>query len=289
MNLLPNEVRRILELFALRWTHILRFIVEIFIIGFCFYKLWLFIQGTRAVHLVKGLVFLLIFAFLANILGLEAITLILRYLGAVAVIAFVVLFQPELRRGLARLGENPLFASSWKEEEVIEEIVKSANFLSRKKVGALIALERDIGLRSYTETGVEMDSRVSSELLNTIFMPNTPLHDGAVIIQRERVTAAGCILPLAESIDMAKMMGTRHLAAIGLATETDAAVVVVSEETGTISVGIRGKLTRDLDGATLQKFLLNTCSFRSKQKKSSLWQRKIMRRKVKVTDEKATS
>lgn len=277
-----------MELLAPGWMHILRFIAEIFIISFCFYKLWLFIRGTRAVHLVKGLVFLLIFAFLANILGLDIITLILRYLGAVAVIAFIVLFQPELRRGLARLGENPLFASSWKEEEVIEEIVKSANFLSRKKVGALIALERDIGLRNYVETGVEMDSRVSSEFLNTIFMPNTPLHDGAVIIQGERVAAAGCILPLAEASDMIKMMGTRHLAAIGLTVETDAAAVVVSEETGAISVGIGGKLTRDLDGATLQKFLLNIYSSRGKQKKSSLWRRKIIRRKVKVTDEKAT-
>lgn len=277
-----------MELLPPEWVCILRFIAEIFIISFCFYKLWLFIRGTRAVHLVKGLVFLLIFAFLANILGLDTITLILRYLGAVAVIAFIVLFQPELRRGLARLGENPLFASSWKEEEVIEEIVKSANFLSRKKVGALIALERDVGLRNYVETGVEMDSRVSSEFLNTIFMPNTPLHDGAVIVQRERIAAAGCILPLSEASDMVKMMGTRHLAAIGLTVETDAVVVVISEETGAISVGIGGKLTRDLDGAALQKLLLNIYSSRGKQKKSSLWRKKIIRKKVKITDEKAT-
>ncbi len=277
-----------LELLISGWQDILRFIAEIVIISFCFYKLWLFIRGTRAIHLVKGLVLLIIFAFLANVLGLNTITLILRYLGAVAVIAFVVLFQPELRRGLARLGENPLFASSWKEEEVIEEIVKSANFLSRKKVGALIALERDIGLRNYVETGIEMDSRVSSELLNTIFMPNTPLHDGAVIIQGERVAAAGCILPLAEATDMTKMTGTRHLAAIGLTEETDAAAVIISEETGAISVGIGGKLTRDLDGATLQKLLLNIYSSRRKREKSSLWQRKIIRRKVKVADEKTT-
>ena len=278
-----------LELLASGWPDILRFIAEIFIISFCFYKLWLFIRGTRAVHLVKGLVLLIIFAFLANILGLNTITRILGYLGAVAVIAFVVLFQPELRRGLARLGENPLFASSWKEEEVIEEIVKSANFLSRKKVGALIALERDIGLRNYVETGVEMDSRVSSELLNTIFMPNTPLHDGAVIIQGERIVAAGCILPLAEATDMVRITGTRHLAAVGLTEETDAAAVVVSEETGAISVGIGGKLTRDLDGATLQKFLLNIYSSRGKKKKSSLWQRKTIGRKIKVADEKTTA
>jgi len=217
-------------------------------------------------------------------LGLNTINLILRYLGAVAVIAFVVLFQPELRRGLARLGENPLFSSSWKEEEVIVEIVKSANFLSRKKVGALIALERDIGLRNYVETGVEMDSRVSSEILNSIFMPNTPLHDGAVIIQGERIAAAGCLLPLAESPDMIRIMGTRHLAAIGLTEETDAAAVVISEETGAISVGIGGKLTRDLDGATLQKFLLNIYfSSPRKGKKTYFWQRKI-----KVADEKTT-
>lgn len=276
-----------LELLIPRWQDILRFIAEILIISFCFYKLWLFIRGTRAIHLVKGLVLLVIFAFLADILGLDIITRILGYLGAVAVIAFVVLFQPELRRGLARLGKNPLFASTWREEEMIEEIVKSANFLSRKKVGALIALERDVGLRSYMETGVEMDSRVSSELLNTIFMPNTPLHDGAVIIQRERVVAAGCILPLAEATDTAKMTGTRHLAVIGLTEETDAVAVVVSEETGAISVGVEGKLTRDLDGATLQKLLLNICSPRRRQKTSSRWRRKIIRRKVKVTDEKA--
>ena len=276
-----------LELLVSGWQDILRFIAEIFIISFCFYKLWLFIRGTRAVHLVKGLVFLLMFSFLANILGLTTITRILGYLGAVAIIAFIVLFQPELRRGLARLGENPLFASSWKEEEVIEEMVKSANFLSRKKVGALIVLERDIGLRNYVETGIEMDSQVSSELLNTIFMPNTTLHDGAVIIQGQRIMAAGCILPLAENTDLARTMGTRHLAAKGLTTETDAIALIISEETGAVSVGVEGKLTRDLDGATLQKFLLNIYSSRRKQKKSSLWQRKIIRRKVRVTDEKA--
>ncbi len=270
---------------SIRWLDILRFIVEVFIISFFFYKIWLFIRGTRAVHVMKGLVLLIVAAFLANVFNLHAITLILRYLMPVSVIAFIILFQPELRRGLARLGENPLFASPWKEEEVIEEIVKSSNFLSRKKVGALIALERDIGLRNYAETGVEMDSRVSSELLNSIFMPNTPLHDGAVIIQGERVSAAGCILPLAEAADSVGTVGTRHLAAMGLTEQTDAVVVVVSEETGAISAGIGGKLTRDLDGATLQKFLLKVYSSRRKKRTSM---KVATKEEVKVANEKTT-
>lgn len=268
---------------SIEWQDILRFVVEIFIISFFFYKIWLFIRGTRAVHVVKALVLLIVAAFLVNVFKLHALILIVRYLMPVSVIAFVILFQPELRRGLARLGENPLFASPWKEEEVVEEIVKSANFLSRKKVGALIALERDIGLRNYAETGVEMDSRISSELLNSIFMPNTPLHDGAVIIQGERVVAAGCILPLAEATDSVKTIGTRHLAAIGLTEETDAVVVIVSEETGAISAGIGGKLTRDLDGATLQKFLAKLYS--SQRKKRTLL-RGTTKEEVKAANEK---
>ncbi|MCD5390575.1 diadenylate cyclase CdaA [candidate division NPL-UPA2 bacterium] len=271
-------------LFSIRWLDILRFIVEVFIISFFFYKIWLFIRGTRAVHVMKALVLLIVAAFLANVFKLHTLTLIVRYLMPVSVIAFIILFQPELRRGLARLGENPLFGSPWK-EEVIEEMVKSANFLSRKKVGALIALERDIGLRNYAETGVEMDSRVSSELLNSIFMPNTPLHDGAVIIQGDRIAAAGAILPLAEAADSVKTIGTRHLAAMGLTEETDAVVVVVSEETGAISAGIGGKLTRDLDGATLQKFLLKVYS--SRQKKRTSIRRRDIKGEVKVANEKA--
>ncbi len=270
---------------SIRWLDILRFIVEVFIISFFFYKIWLFIRGTRAVHVMKALVLLIVAAFLANVFKLDTLTLIVRYLMPVSVIAFIILFQPELRRGLARLGENPLFGSPWKEEEVIEEMVKSANFLSRKKVGALIALERDIGLRNYAETGVEMDSRVSSELLNSIFMPNTPLHDGAVIIQGDRIAAAGAILPLAEATVSVKTIGTRHLAAMGLTEETDAVVVGVSEETGAISAGIGGKLTRDLDGATLQKFLLKVYSTR--RKKGTSLSRRAIKGEVKAANEKA--
>lgn len=234
-----------------------KIILEIFIIGFIYYMIFLFIRGSRAVQLLKGLTVIALLFIISQQAELKTITWILTKIFPISVLAFLIIFQPELRRGLAQLGQ---FGAMMREEKIIDEVVKSAVILSKKKIGALIALERDTGLRSYIESGVPLDSKVTSELINTIFMPNTPLHDGGIIIQNGVITAAGCLFPLSQDPRLSKTMGTRHRAAVGLTEETDAVVVVVSEETGAISVSIAGKLTRDLDKETLLKILSNLFS-----------------------------
>jgi len=249
---------------ALEFSNIWKIVLEILILWFIFYMILLFIKGSRTVQVIKGLIIILILLVLTQQLGLTTISWIITKVFPISILAFLIIFQPELRRGLARLGQ---FGAMLKEERVIDEIVKSASILSKKKIGALIAIEREVGLRPYIESGVTIDSKVTSELINTIFMPNTPLHDGGIIVQGSAIVAAGCLFPLSQDQRLSKTTGTRHRAAIGLAEETDAVVVVVSEETGAISVSIAGKLTRDLDKETLSKILNNLFSAQ-KQKKS---------------------
>jgi diadenylate cyclase len=188
-------------------------------------------------------------------LNLEVINWILARIFTIAVVAILIIFQPELRRGLARLGQSSIFGAFARESKVIDEIIKAAVNLSSKKIGAIIALEREMGLKTYIESGVPIGAKVKSELINTIFMPNTPLHDGGLIIRENRIQAAGCLFPLTESPHVSKTLGTRHRAALGLSEETDAVVLVVSEETGTISLAVAGKLIRSLDKDTLKRSL----------------------------------
>ena len=241
-------------------------ILEIVILWFTYYLVFLFIRGSRAVQLLKGLIHIVLLFLIAQWLELTTVSWIITKIFPISVLAFLIIFQPELRRGLVRLGQLGMML---KEEKVIDEIVKSATILSKKKIGALIAIEREIGLRPYIESGVPLDSKVTSELINTIFMPNTPLHDGGIIIEGGTIVAAGCLFPLSQDSRLSKTMGTRHRAAIGLVEETDAVVVVVSEETGAISVAIAGKLTRDLDKETLLKILNNL--FRQQKQKRSIF------------------
>lgn len=237
------------------WNIISPFI-EILILWYVIYILLVFIKGTRTVQVLKGLFMLIVAFFLSQIIDLAVINWILMRVFAIAVVAFFIIFQPELRRGLARLGQSPFFGVFSKEHRrIIDEIIKAVVALSRKKIGALIALEREIGLRTYIESGIPLASKVSSEIINTIFMPNTPLHDGGVIMRGGRVQAAGCLFPLTENPKVSKTLGTRHRAALGLSEETDAVVIVVSEETGTISLAVSGKLTRNVDEGTLRKSL----------------------------------
>ncbi len=239
------------------------FFLEILILWFFFYLAFLFIRGSRTVQLLKGLIIIALLLVATQQLGLTTISWIITKIFPISVLAIVIIFQPELRRALTRLGE---FGAFLKEEKVIDEIVKSATILSKKKIGALIAIERETGLRPFIESGVSIESKVTSELINTIFMPNTPLHDGGVIIQENTIAAAGCLFPLSQDQRLSKTMGTRHRAAIGLTEETDAVVVIVSEETGAISVSIAGKITRDLDKTTLLKILNNLFSTRHRRK-----------------------
>lgn len=221
-----------------------KFLIEIAILWFAFYMLLVFIKDTRALQVLKGIVILVIIFLLTKELQLETINWILTKLFTISVIAFLIIFQPELRRGLARIGQFGIF---YHQQQAIDEIVKAVFIMAKKKMGAIIAIEREIGLKPYIESGVKIDSHVSSELLNTIFAPNTPLHDGGVIIQGSIVSAAGCLFPLTQNPHVSSYFGTRHRAAMGLSEETDAIVVVVSEETGGISIASNGKLTHDID------------------------------------------
>ncbi|MBI2870432.1 MAG: TIGR00159 family protein [Candidatus Omnitrophica bacterium] len=229
--------------------------VEIAIIWFILYIIILFIRGTRAVQVLAGMGVLILASFLAQRLGLDAINWVLTKVFAFGAVAFLILFQPELRKGLARIGQRQFFWERTQASRTVDAVVKAVGELSRKKIGALIALERTIGLRSFAEDAIPLDAAVTQELLETIFMPNTPLHDGGVVIQEERVAACGCLFPLTQSESVLSTLGTRHRAALGLAEETDAICVVVSEETGTLSVAVDGRLMRDLDPAKVRELL----------------------------------
>ncbi len=194
-------------------------------------------RGTRAVHMFFGLVILFILSVVAQWAHLMALNWIISSLKTVWVIAFVIIFQPELRRALASLGQHRFLSRFFTVEEtgVLPEIIKSVTRLADKGIGAIIVLEKDMGLKNYIETGTKIDARLTAELIETIFSPTSPLHDGAVIVQNDRITAAGCILPLTQDQRLSVSLGTRHRAAIGLTEETDAVVIVVSEETQAIS------------------------------------------------------
>lgn len=231
---------------------IVRIISEVFLLAVIYYLIFLFIRGSRAVQLLKGLLIIIALLILTQQLGLSTVNWIITKILPLSVLALLIIFQPELRRGLARLGQ---FGAVLREEKVLDEIVKAVTVLSKKKIGALIAIEKEVGLRPYIESGIPLYSKVTSELINTIFMPNTPLHDGGIIIEGDLLASAGCLFPLSQDPRLSKTMGMRHRAAIGLSEETDAVVVAVSEETGAISLAIAGRLTRDLDKENLLKSL----------------------------------
>ena len=234
-------------------------VIDVLIVAFLLYRLFTLMRGTRAVHMFFGLIVLFFLSVVAQWMNLMALNWIVSSLKTVWVIAFVIIFQPELRRALASLGQHRVLSRFFTEEiGVIPEIVKAASRLADKGIGAIIVIEKDMGLKNYIETGTRINARVSTELLETIFTPKSPLHDGAVIIQNDQVVAAGAILPLTQDQRLSAALGTRHRAALGLAEETDAAVVVVSEETHTISLAQDGKLKRKIDTNTLRTDLIKT-------------------------------
>lgn len=250
-------------------------IADIIIVAYVSYKAIRLVQGTRAVQLLKGLVVLVVSTKLSEWLGLYTINWILRNAMTVGVIALLVVFQPELRRALEQLGRGKFFSSpllGLRDEEVdkvMEQLASAVSVMSRDKIGVLIVLERETGLNEYVETGIGIGAEVSAELLINIFIPNTPLHDGAVIIKNDKVVAASCYLPLTENPNLSKELGTRHRAALGVTEESDAVAVIVSEETGVISVAKEGKLTRYLDIKTLKSMLKDI--YKLKDKKAPLW------------------
>lgn len=237
------------------WT-----VLDIIIISYIIYRLLLLIRDTRAEQLLKGLVVLLGLSLGARYLGLDALRWLMDKIWTMLFIALPVVFQPELRRALEQLGRTSFFQSTRQslDEAVtnaIDEMAEACQRLSAARTGALIVWERDTGLDEYMETGTRVDGVVTSQLLLNLFEPNTPLHDGAVIIRRARIERAGCVLPLTDNKQLDWRLGTRHRAALGISEVSDAVVVVVSEETGTISVAQGGRITRNLSTETLCKVL----------------------------------
>ncbi|KJJ83432.1 hypothetical protein OMAG_002698 [Candidatus Omnitrophus magneticus] len=238
----------IIDFISLYWDTLL----EIGILWVTYYMLFLILSGTMAEQVMKGIIIIVVIVAVTREINLVIINWILTKLLPLSVVAFFIIFQPELRRGLARLGR---FGGNNGKKAAIGEISKATMVLSKKKVGGLIAIERKVGLRRYVESGVGIDAEVTSELINTIFVTSSPLHDGGIIISGDRIEAAACLFPLTQNTNIPKTVGTRHRAAIGLSEETDSIVIVVSEETGNISVAIGGRITRDLEPKNVSKFL----------------------------------
>lgn len=232
-------------------------LLDILLVAFIIYRIILLIKGTRAVQMLVGLAVLLIIYVASQVGGLYTLNWILDNFLSSIILVIVVLFQHDIRRALIHVGRNPFFADlSFREEtRVIDELCKGCSVLSQKGLGALIVIERETGLNDFLEVGAELDAKPSSDLIHAIFHHASPIHDGAVILQRGRITSAGCFLPLTQNPDVDPRFGTRHRAAIGLTELVDAVVIVVSEETGRVSVVVGGKITRELEVATLKKVL----------------------------------
>jgi diadenylate cyclase len=234
-------------------------LVDILIVAFLIYQLLQFIRGTHAVQMALGALVLVLLYWLSQLLHLETVNWLLRTFMPYLVFGIIVVFQAEIRKVLAQLGKTPLpgVFGSPRTEEVIDEVVLASTTLAAQRTGAIVVIERDMGLRSYIETGIALDAYVTYDLLISIFNPGTPLHDGAVIVQGNRVAAAACFLPLTVNPQLSRELGSRHRAAIGVTEDTDALAVVVSEETGVISLVVGGRIRRELDGASLKAALLD--------------------------------
>ncbi len=242
------------------WTS-LRSSVEIFIIFLMLYFVLCFMQGTKGVGILRGLAFSLVIVtvallFVIRKLQLYTVDWLLTQFLPWVTIPFIILFQPELRRALVRLGQNPFLGAFFKTEPpIIDEVVKAANTLSKNRLGGIIAIERKVGLENFIEGGSRINADLSSELINTIFLPSSPMHDGAIIVQGQKIAAAGCLLPLSDNPNVDKLFGTRHRAGLGLTEETDAISIIVSERTGNISLAVKGQLTSGYDVQGLRKTL----------------------------------
>lgn len=252
-------------------------IVDVLLVWLVIYQLIKVVKGTKAVQLLKGIFAIVIARILTELFDLTTLGWLIDQVLSWGVLAVIIIFQPELRRALEQLGRGRLFARTLLEEEeerkrLLEAFSKSVNYMAKRRIGALIAIEKETGLNEYIETGTPLDSKVTSELLINIFIPNAPLHDGAVILQRNRIAAASCYLPLSESPFISKELGTRHRAALGLSEVSDAVIIIVSEETGAISLATEGDLHRDIDieefGVRLEKLWFGE---EAEQKETSRW------------------
>jgi diadenylate cyclase len=237
----------------IRWQDVL----DILIVTVIIYRILLIIKGTRAAQMLIGIGVLFIALLFSKYLGLYTIDWIIQSLWAQIVLALIILFQPEIRKTLAQMGEARFLPSFTSVEELryLEEIVKGTVALANRKIGALIVIEKETSLDDITEMGTKLDARVSRELLLSIFHPSSPIHDGAIVIRGNRVVAAGCFLPLTLSMDISKAFGTRHRAGLGLTEETDAVVLIVSEETGSITTAVGDDMEKNINIGDLRDFL----------------------------------
>jgi len=238
--------------------NILKPIIEITILWFVFYRIFVFFEGTRAFQVLKGIIILVVAFIFSQRFGFNTLEWLLTKFFAISIVGFLIIFQPELRQGLARLGQQHLFGLVLKQEEVeqiIKEICDAVESLSKSKIGMIIAIERESILKTYVESGIFIDSKISSELIKSVFMTSSPLHDGGMIIQSDRILAAVCVFPLTENPNFSKTLGTRHRAAVGLTEQTDAISVIVSEETGKISLAIDGRLSSIANKESLEEEL----------------------------------
>jgi uncharacterized protein (TIGR00159 family) len=233
--------------------------VDIGIIAFLIYRLLQIVRGSRAMQMIVGLAVILVAYVSSRALGLFTLNWILdNFLGSI-ILVIIVIFQSDIRRALTQVGTAPIFGAAerlvQRREDILEEVAQAAVALSEKKVGGLIVIERDVGLNEYMEIGTRLDARVSRELVESVFLPHSPIHDGALVIQKGRVTAVRCLLPLSTNPNLKKTWGTRHRAAIGVTEETDAIAVVVSEQEATVALIVGGNVTENIDGTRLRAAL----------------------------------
>ncbi len=252
--------------------------VDILLVWFVIYKLIMIVRGTKAVQLLKGIFVILLVKIISDKFQLQTLGWMMQQVLLWGFLAIAIIFQPELRRALEQLGRGKLFSRTGnqegnEEEQLVESITKAVDYMAKRRIGALISIERETGMGDYIETGIPLDSKISAELLINIFIPNTPLHDGAVIIQKNSVAAAACYLPLSESPFISKELGTRHRAALGISEVTDSITVIVSEETGHVSLTKNGELHRDLKADAFKAMLVNELmtNVKEKQTSSGLW------------------
>jgi diadenylate cyclase len=238
--------KEMIDILAFSWKPSL----EIAILWMLIYHILRFFEGTKAIQVLRGILILVFLFLVAQVFNLEVINNLLSRLFTISVIAALIIFHPEIRQGLARLGQHNLFAGALKEEEwenILKQLGKATDDLCKLKIGALIAIENRDLLSNYIETGVSIDAKVTSELIETVFTPNSLLHDGGLIIKNGKIAAAGCIFPLTQNQDLSRIFGTRHRAALGLSEETDAIIIVVSEERHDVSLVYQSKFYRDLE------------------------------------------
>ncbi len=255
---------------------IIRIVVDITLVWYVLYKLFMLIRGTKAIQLINGIVVVLAVRMASVLLDLQTLKWLTHQAILWGFLVIIILFQPELRRALEQLGRGSLFSRVTKSaeeklESTIDAIVESCNYMAKRRIGALITIERETGIDDYAETGIEIGGKLTHQLLTNIFTPNTPLHDGAVILRENEIIAAACYLPLSESPLISKDLGTRHRAAVGVSEVTDALTVIVSEETGDISCTKNGEIRRSLDEESLREYLRENLLVPTKAPESKLW------------------